>query len=79
MGDSRISLDELRSRLAGFQEAYDLCGYIDSWPAVLKCREDNRRVIDMLKAEIERRESEDDSRRLLKPVRLWGTGMGDGE
>ena len=72
------SLDELRNRLAGFEEAYDLCGYIDSWPAVLRCREDNSRVIEMLKTEIAARESEDDERQ-PKPVRLWQPGNGDSE
>ena len=52
------TLEDLRLRLAGFEEAYDLCDYIDHWPDVLKCQEFNRMQIDRLKAEIERREKE---------------------
>ena len=68
--DPRVSLDQLRDRLAEFKQAYDLCDMIDSWTAVLKCRAINRAQIKRLKTEIERRESEDDERQDCMPVRL---------
>ena len=77
--ENHASLDQLRDRLAAFEQAYDLCDMIDSWTAVLKCRDINRVQIKRLKAEIERRESEDDERQDVRPVRLWGAGYGDGE
>ena len=77
--DNHASLYQLRQRLAEFEQAYDLCDMIDSWTAVLKCRDINRAQIKRLKAEIERRQSEDDEHQDLRPVRLWGAGLGDGE
>lgn len=52
------TLEDLRLRLDGFEQALSLCDMIDSWPAVLQCREMNQAHIRRLRAEIERREKE---------------------
>jgi hypothetical protein len=78
MDERRPSLADLRLRLAGFEQAFDLCDYIDHWPDVLRCREFNQLQIDRLRAEIARRESEDDER-APHPATLWPAGMGDTE
>jgi hypothetical protein len=78
MDERRPSLADLRLRLAGFEQAFELCDYIDHWPDVLRCREFNQVQIDRLRAEIARRESEDDER-APPPITLWPTGKGDGD
>ena len=55
---NRVSLDELRRRLAEFERAYELCQFIDHWPDALRCRDLNRAQIERLLGEIERREKE---------------------
>jgi uncharacterized protein YbgA (DUF1722 family) len=55
---TRVSIDQLKQRLAEFENAYELCQYIDHWPTALQCRDRNRAQIDRLKLEIERREAE---------------------
>jgi hypothetical protein len=54
---TRPTLDELRERLAEFEEAYRQCSQIDSWPAVQRCQQQNRVHIDAIKAEIRQREA----------------------
>jgi hypothetical protein len=51
------TMAQLRERLAEFQHAYELCSYIDSYPAVERCRADNQYQIDRIKAEIAAREA----------------------
>jgi hypothetical protein len=68
---SEPTLEQLRERLEGFQQAYALCDMIDSWPSVLRCRELNQAHIDRLKAEI--------ARRTDQRGKLWAAGRGNGK
>ena len=56
--NDRPTLEELRERLEGFRQAHRLCDQIDHWPSVLKCRRDMKQNIDVLQAQIARREKE---------------------
>ena len=57
-GSQKPSLADLKLRLAGFQQAFELCDYYDDWGLVLKCRRFNECQIKRLQAEIVRREKE---------------------
>jgi hypothetical protein len=57
MADSSVSLDELRERLAMFQEAYERCVMIDDWQSVIECQQRNRAHIERIKESIARREA----------------------
>jgi hypothetical protein len=51
-------LAELRAELVAARDAYKLCSYIDSWPAVLRCRHWEQARIDAIKARIAEIEGE---------------------